>query len=316
MNKILKTTIALLCLTVLAFADNRPLTIINGTIQQLPNGNGLALEVLHVATSSNLAAATASSMDVSGEASVGGAFALTGVITVTDTGTVNDYNPTGLASASLIIFNNAGQLTINGLAGGVSGRLITLCGINAAVNLAQENTGSIAGNRFNLLGSTNAALSVAGSNHPSCGQILYLGGTINRWTQPNLTSSQSMVPAYSFSAAPSFNAGINVQGSTQYSGTAHIRTATVSPPTVSSCGTGATVVGGDSMMTVTTGTGATGCTITFGSSAWGSNHPACIVYPEGGAAFPAISYSSVTSFALGSGTAASTSYDIHCLGTN
>lgn len=49
-----------------AYADNRPLIISGGTVQQLPTGNALGLEVLHVATSSNLAAATASSMTVGG----------------------------------------------------------------------------------------------------------------------------------------------------------------------------------------------------------------------------------------------------------
>jgi len=68
-------------------------------------------------------------------------------------------------------------------------------------------------------------------------------------------------------------------------------------PTVSSCGTSPTIVGGDGMGRVTVGTGiASACLITFAQS-WG-NAPFCIVTPgggTGGAYKPYITLSATTS---------------------
>lgn len=248
-----------------------------------------------------------------------GPLTMSGILTVTDVGTLNNYSPAGLATTSVILFNGGSNVTLTGIAGGANGRRLVLCALSAgSIALTNEDAGSTSTNRFNFTAASTSSLTAGGTSKISCTEITYLGGSVNRWTQINFPASTAVVPSLVLSSSLTMNGGASLQGTLQMSGgVAHIRTSTASVPTLSSCGTGATVIGGDSMMTVTTGTGATGCSVTFAGSSWGSAHPACVVYPEGGAAFPAISYTGGTlGFALGAGTAASTSYDIHCLGTN
>jgi predicted outer membrane repeat protein len=66
----------------------------------------------------------------------------------------NDYNPTGLATASTIRLTGDNSFrTITGLAGGSDGRVIMLHNIGtSAILLANQNAGSAAANRFELGG--------------------------------------------------------------------------------------------------------------------------------------------------------------------
>lgn len=70
------------------------------------------------------------------------------------TGDQNDYNPTGLATASTIRLTGDNSFrTITGLAGGSDGRVIMLHNIGtSAILLANQNAGSTAANRFELGG--------------------------------------------------------------------------------------------------------------------------------------------------------------------
>lgn len=83
------------------------------------------------------------------------AVALSGTISPTAlSGNVNDYNPTGLSTASAIrIDGGAADRDITGLAGGVSGRLVTIVNIGTTNSLVLKNNSgsSSAGNKF-LLG--------------------------------------------------------------------------------------------------------------------------------------------------------------------
>lgn len=80
------------------------------------------------------------------------------VITATDTGTQNDYNPTGFATASVLRLNPASALTINGFAAPAFAKELIVVNVSAqAVTLNDENAGSAAGNRF-VFGGVNVAL--------------------------------------------------------------------------------------------------------------------------------------------------------------
>lgn len=92
-------------------------------------------------------------------------------------GDVNDYSPTGLAAAYLLRVSASGATrTINGLATGTAGRQLSLCnvGLTESVQIANENAGSAAANRF--------ALSLASFLMPpgDCREFLY-DGTSSRW---------------------------------------------------------------------------------------------------------------------------------------
>ena len=81
-------------------------------------------------------------------------------------------------------------------------------------------------------------------------------------------------------------------------------------PVLSSCGTGPTIVGSDTAGQITTGSGATTCTITF-SSAWNAA-PSCILHAEV-ATQP--TYTVSTTAITGATTIASTQYNYVCFGS-
>jgi hypothetical protein len=79
-------------------------------------------------------------------------FALTGDISPAQiTGNQNDYNPTGLATASVIRLDSDASRNITGLAGGADGRVIVVHNIGSnAIVLKNEDAASTAANRFAL----------------------------------------------------------------------------------------------------------------------------------------------------------------------
>lgn len=80
------------------------------------------------------------------------------VVTATDTGTQNNYNPTGFATASVLRLNPASALTINGFAAPAFAKELIVVNVSAqAVTLNDENASSTAANRF-AFGGVNAAL--------------------------------------------------------------------------------------------------------------------------------------------------------------
>jgi hypothetical protein len=89
----------------------------------------------------------------------------------------NDYNPTNLASASILRIAPSASIKLTGLQGGVAGRELTL--INAATDfllwLENENTASTAANRFVLPNGFPAFLM------PGDTLTLSYDGTSSRW---------------------------------------------------------------------------------------------------------------------------------------
>lgn len=92
------------------------------------------------------------------------------------TTTQNDYNPTGWSSAAVLrLSNDDADTGLNGLAGGVDGRVALLINVGGySFPLYHENTGSTAANRFSLGGST---LRIA----PGAVLPIYWDDTIDRW---------------------------------------------------------------------------------------------------------------------------------------
>ena len=105
----------------------------------------------------------------------GMAFSLTGDITPASLGaSANDYNPTGLATASTIRQASSVTVNITGLAGGADGRLILLHNIGAfAITLTDEDALSLAANRF--------ALSAPFTLEADESTLLQYDATVLRW---------------------------------------------------------------------------------------------------------------------------------------
>jgi hypothetical protein len=126
--------------------------------------------------------------------------ALSGVIAPPQlTSNQNDYNPTGVASASVMQLASDTSRTISGLAGGAEGRVVSILNIGGQpVVLADESTSSTAANRFTLGG--NLTIS------PKQAAILRYDGTAARWRLMSgatglLAASNNLSDLASFAAA-------------------------------------------------------------------------------------------------------------------
>jgi hypothetical protein len=100
---------------------------------------------------------------------------LTGIISPPQiTANQNDYNPTGVAIASVLQLSSDASRNITGLAGGAEGRVVSLVNIGGQpIVLADESTSSSAANRFAL----GANLTVAAKQ----AAMLRYDGAATRW---------------------------------------------------------------------------------------------------------------------------------------
>lgn len=93
---------------------------------------------------------------------------------------VNDYNPAGLSSALVLVQDCGAGATINGLVGGVDGRVLVIVNSNASATLsslvlAHEAAGSTAANRIVLANATNLTIRYHGA------VMLWYDGAASRW---------------------------------------------------------------------------------------------------------------------------------------
>jgi hypothetical protein len=127
-----------------------------------------------------------------------------------------------------------------------------------------------------------------------------------------------------FEGATTLQSTLNVQAAVDFDSTLNVDGQTTlrkvytsgSTPSLSSCGTSPTIVGNDTAGTVTTGTGSTGCTVTF-ASAFATNAPICVMSGRSATAWPYPSSVSTSAFTVnnnGTGTSASYTFDYHCVG--
>jgi len=137
------------------------------------------------------------------------------------TGTINDYAPTGFSTARYVFQDASGTTTLNGLAGGSAGRVITIVNISGStINVTHENAGSTAENRFQTFGGATVTLSGASRTAIS---FVY-DGTQSRWVQVGVSVSV-------FGQSISFNGGI-VVGSTFVAQTAAYFSGVISPTAI------------------------------------------------------------------------------------
>lgn len=75
-----------------------------------------------------------------------------GVLTVTPSANQNDYNPTNFADCTILRVNASASIKLTGLAGGATGRIVTIDNVTTdfLLWLENENTASTAANRFRL----------------------------------------------------------------------------------------------------------------------------------------------------------------------
>lgn len=102
-------------------------------------------------------------------------FALTGVVSPSQiTANQNDYNPTGIAAASVLQLSSDASRSISGIAGGAEGRVLTVLNVGSQpINLLDENAASLAANRLTL----GSDLALAAKQ----AAILRYDGTALRW---------------------------------------------------------------------------------------------------------------------------------------
>ena len=101
-------------------------------------------------------------------------FQLTSDVTITSTGTLNDYALS--ATASVLRWNGAGALTLSGMTGGTDGRLMVVLNVTTTQTLTiDHDAASTASNRF--ICPTSADLSVGVDS----GFLCIYDATSSRW---------------------------------------------------------------------------------------------------------------------------------------
>ena len=88
-------------------------------------------------------------------------------VTITNTGTVNDFAPGFTSNQPLIVIcGNASLLTITGVAGGTTGQQLLFLASGSQVDFVHNSGASSAGNRFgNIATSGNTSMTVRGYAH-------------------------------------------------------------------------------------------------------------------------------------------------------
>lgn len=111
----------------------------------------------------------------SGNAALPRGLALTGVISPSQiTSNQNDYNPAGIASASIVNLSSDASRSVSGLAGGAEGRVVGLLNTGTQpIALLNESASSTAANRFALSGDVAIAAKQAA--------LLRYDGAASRW---------------------------------------------------------------------------------------------------------------------------------------
>jgi len=211
-------------------------------------------------------------------------FALTGVISPTSLAANQDnYSPTGLATASTLRLTSSVAVNITGIAGGTSGRLLTLINIDSnTITLISESASSTAANRFTLAGgnvtlvggaivtlaydATSSRWRIQGAAGGASGA----GGIVQtQWTEvtSNQTTTATTWPAANTTIAAASNGvslptgTINVASTTGFAAAGQIVVLTsAGPQIVTYTGTGATTFTG---CTGGTGTMSTGGLVFF-----------------------------------------------------
>ena len=128
---------------------------------------------------------------------VAGTFALSGDISPSQiTADQNDYNPTGLSSASTLRLTSDASRNVTGLQGGADGRVLVLHNVGSNnIVLKDDSASSTAGNRFALSADITLGVDQAA--------VLQYDSTSSRWrcfALPAASSSSGLVGVTTFSS--------------------------------------------------------------------------------------------------------------------
>ena len=116
---------------------------------------------------------------LAGTTQLAGRTDLTGVLTpATITANQNDYNPTNLATATVLRLSADSTWSITGIAGGSNGRILHLLNVGSnPITFVNQSTSSSAANRFSFWGATNSLVLILPNDQIA---IIY-DGTDSRW---------------------------------------------------------------------------------------------------------------------------------------
>ena len=159
-------------------------TLTSPTISTSPTAAGATWTDLGAVTTADINGGTLDGVTIGGSSaaaatltalSVGQTTALTGDISPSQiTADQNDYNPTGLSTASVLRLSSDASRNITGLQGGADGRLIIIHNVGAQnIVLVNASASSSAANRFSFGGDLTLAA--------SAGVILRYDATDSRW---------------------------------------------------------------------------------------------------------------------------------------
>jgi hypothetical protein len=213
-------------------------------------------------------------------------------------GIVNNWAPTGIATATVISVTPSGGIDLTGIDTGAAGRFLTVRNDGGAgfnITLYHENVSSDEENRLDLAGDTAWVLRSPGDSIT----FAYFG---SRW----------VMVGHGGRGYPGLvmTANIDMQGVGSLSSVFHI-TGGGAAPALSSCGGSPTISGTDLAGTVTTGTAAAACTITFVAAY--ASAPRCVVTARAGANQASTTYTTSTSALTLSAAAATAVYDYVCI---
>lgn len=226
---------------------------------------------------------------------------------------------------------NYNTLTATGFVAGTDGQEMDVLYVGTStMTLQHQNTSSTAGNRVIMPGAAAWTVENGGGF-----RMRYDGAPVSRWRvlgptnrlpSATIAGPASVGTTLGVTGAATLSHSLDVMGeSTLFStldvhdaatlrggvtigGHQHTRASDPSP-TLSSCGTSPTIVGRDIAFTITTGAGATACTIDF-AAAW-TGSPTCVVSSVAG---KGVSYTVDASKVQIVGTAAGETYHAICMG--
>lgn len=229
------------------------------------------------------------------------------IITLTGgTGTLHNLNCGG--AGTTVCRLNYGTLTATGFVAGVDGQTMDVLYVGTTALTLQHETGSTLANR--LIMPDNANWTVG----PGNGFHMVYDGTASRWRvlgpttrlpSATIAGNASVGAALTVTGSTSLSHTLDVMGATTLYASADVYGATTlrdavtlgddaadditvggaivshvyfdgGAPSISGCGTGATIAGNDTVGVITQGTSATTCRVTF-AAAFTPNPPVCVV---------------------------------------
>jgi hypothetical protein len=195
-------------------------------------------------------------------------------------GALDNWAPTGHATATHFVVTGTSAITLTGLQGGAAGRIVTITNAAAAgaadIQISHDVT-STGANRFSMANGSNWSLTTGTS-----ATFIY-NATASRWLHIETRTFPSMFVTSFQGDSITINTTLASNGNTTL-GAAESSTTTLtgkflvsgSDPAITSCGSSPSISGNDMAGIITVGSGtATACTLTFANT-YGTE-PMCVI---------------------------------------